>query len=128
MSDPWAGPRAAGRLSFAWSLFLMLTGVVLLVALPPLAQSAQDGYCGNGDHPGPCTNPAEWLTPGLVVLAIGAWCLVASRALLRHRRWGRWAVAATFSLWSVAAGPSVRCGALAEDEWSIPCDRSEAGL
>jgi hypothetical protein len=90
-------------LAFAWSLFLSLAGVVLLVALPPLLQSAESGYCENDDHPGPCSDLAEWMVPGLVVLTVGTWCLVASVGLLKRRPWARWAVVATFSLWGLGA-------------------------
>jgi len=91
----------AGRLAFAWSLFLTLAGVVLLVALPPLLQSAESGYCENDDHPGPCSDVAEWMVPGLVVLTVGTWCLVASVGLLKRRPWARWAVVVTFSIWGI---------------------------
>ncbi len=93
----------AGRLALGWSLFLSLAGLVLLVALPALLESGQSGYCGNDDHPGPCTNQDVWPVPGLVVLAVAAWCFVASVGLLRHRRWARRAVAVTFSLWTIGA-------------------------
>jgi len=102
--EPWSRPTTAGRLAFGWSLFLSLAGLVLLVALPGMLQSAESGYCENDDHPGPCTSQAEWwLVPGLVVLAVAAWCLVASVGLLKHRRWARWAVAVTFSFWAIGA-------------------------
>lgn len=104
MRRPWSRPATAGRLALGWSLVLWLAGLVLLVALPALQRSAQRGYCGNEDHPGTCANQFGWLlVPGLVVLAVAAWCLVASVGLLKHRRWARWAVAVTFSFWAIGA-------------------------
>jgi hypothetical protein len=108
---PWPAPAArrsrrttaAGALALAWSSSLASLGLVLLVALPPLIRASERGYCENDDHPGPCANLAELLGPGLLVLAVGIWCVVASVGLLQRRRWGKSAVLVTFMLWATGA-------------------------
>ena len=94
----------AGGLAFAWSSILVVVGLLLLLGLPlAIKASESGGYCESIDHPGPCAGVLALFGPGLVVLSVAIWCLVASVGYRRGRRWARSAVVVTFALWAVGA-------------------------
>lgn len=104
----------------AWSWAVLLVGLLLVVALPPLVRATEDGYCENIDHPGACASTVDLFAPGLVVTAVGALHVASVRALGRGRRWGRPAVVAIFGLWSVALLVAAGAAVTGPDPADVP--------
>jgi cell division protein FtsW (lipid II flippase) len=94
-------------MALAWSVVVMAVGALAAVALPLIVAGDNGEYCESIDHPGTCSSPVPFVLPGLVVVAIGVWGLVASVAYCRRRAWARPAMIVTFSVWGLLALVSV---------------------
>jgi hypothetical protein len=103
-------------MALAWSVVVIVLGTLFAVALP-LAVAGDNGeYCESVDHPGPCSSPVPFALPGIGMVAIGVWSVVASVALRRGRAWARPAIIVTFSLWAFVAFFAVANFATAQPE------------
>jgi hypothetical protein len=112
--------RTVGYLALAWSSVVTLFGLAVAVLVPLAIQADQNnGYCESIDHPGPCSSVAPAAIPGLVVVAIGLWGVVASVGLLEGRSWARRAVLVTFSVWAVLAFAALVDAAVSPDGPSV---------
>jgi hypothetical protein len=92
----------ASSLIVQLSGLLVFVGAVVAVALGPFAVEAQEGYCGNQDHPGPCPEVEGFVVAGLVIALPGLWGLVVAYNLRHRRPWARTAAVATYGLCAAA--------------------------
>jgi hypothetical protein len=95
---------------------VVLIGALVAFVLGPLTVAANDGYCGNQDHPGPCPEPAGFVVSGTLIALPGIWGLVVAQNLRRRRPWARTAALATFGVYAALTVVGALSSLLLPDE------------